>query len=156
MSPAAASASSLEAFNDQVGVNQLHVTRDDVRVSATDVLKVPEGTITEQGLRWNIDVGLQYLAAWLGGLGCVPIYNLMEDTATAEICRAQLWQWVKHGARIECGRLITSALVDCLIQEQIARLRDTKFVEAGDIFSHLTRSHTFPEFLTLLAYDHIN
>src|SRR5215472_17173841 len=77
--------------------NQISRKPNDVTITASDLITVPEGDITEQGLRWNIDVGLQYLAAWLGGNGCVPIYNLMEDAATAEICRAQVWQWLRHG-----------------------------------------------------------
>ena len=87
----------LEVFNQYMtGPNQLARLREDVHVGATDLLRVPEGTITETGLLNNVSVGLQYLAAWLGGLGCVPINNLMEDAATAEISRAQLWQWVHH------------------------------------------------------------
>ena len=86
------------------GPNQIDVKRDDVHVTAKDLLAIPKGTITAEGLRWNIDVGLQYLASWLDGNGCVPIYNLMEDAATAEISRAQVWQWVKHGAKLRTGK----------------------------------------------------
>src|SRR5579862_1029219 len=91
--------------------NQISKKRDDVRVTAADLVAVPDGEITEQGLRWNIDVGIQYLEAWLRGLGCVPIYNLMEDAATAEICRSQVWQWIRHGAKMSDGRTITAAFV---------------------------------------------
>ena len=85
--------------------NQLHVTRDDVAVSAPgSAARCREGAITEAGMRHNIRVGVQYLEAWLGGNGCVPLYHLMEDAATAEICRAQLWQWLHHGARTAEGR----------------------------------------------------
>src|SRR5208337_3449119 len=87
--------------------SQIGRRREDVQVSAKDLLAVTEGKITEEGLRWNIDVGLQYLEAWLRGSGCVPIYNLMEDAATAEICRSQVWQWVKHGARMTDGKIVT-------------------------------------------------
>jgi malate synthase len=80
------------------GPNQLHFTRDDVEVTAEDLVRVPTGTRTEEGLRHNIRVGVQYLEAWLRGSGCVPLYNLMEDAATAEISRAQVWQWIRHGA----------------------------------------------------------
>src|SRR5216110_519466 len=83
------------------GPHQIHVKRDDVRVTARDLLTAPGGAITEEGLRKNIDVALRYLAAWLAGAGCVPIYDLMEDAATAEISRAQVWQWLRHGARME-------------------------------------------------------
>jgi malate synthase len=147
----------LEVFNKYMpGPNQLSVMREDVHVTAADLLKVPDGEITEQGLRWNVDVGLQYLASWLGALGCVPIYNLMEDAATAEICRAQLWQWVKHGARLNDGRTVTAAMVDAAIQDQVSKLRDERFVKAGEIFSRLTHSPEFPEFLTLAAYEYID
>ena len=78
---------------------------------------MPDGTITEAGLRWNIDVGLQYLEAWLRGVGCVPIYNLMEDAATAEICRAQVWQWVKLGAKLDDGRPVTAAMVNGVVDD---------------------------------------
>src|SRR5271170_2316094 len=90
-------------------------TRSGQTVQAKDLLEVPKGDITEEGLRWNIDVGLQYLHSWLQGSGCVPIYNLMEDAATAEICRAQVWQWVRHGAHLTDARLITEALVKEII-----------------------------------------
>ena len=82
---------------------------------------VPDGTITEAGLRWNIDVGLQYLEAWLRGNGCVPIYNLMEDAATAEICRAQVWQWVKYGAKLDDGRPVTAAMVNGVVDDLLAK-----------------------------------
>src|SRR5271155_508789 len=91
--------------------NQISKQRGEVHITQAELLKVPEGEITEAGLRWNIDVGIQYLEAWLRGSGCVPIYNLMEDAATAEICRAQVWQWVKHGARLSDGRPVNVELV---------------------------------------------
>ena len=81
-----------------------------MHVTAKDLLAIPKGTITAQGLRWNIDVGLQYLASWLDGNGCVPIYNLMEDAATAEISRTQVWQWVKHGAKLDTGETVTAQM----------------------------------------------
>ena len=104
--------------------NQIARLRDDVRVTAEDLLSVTEGQITEEGLRWNIDVGLQYLESWLRGSGCVPIYNLMEDAATAEICRAQVWQWVRHSARLSDGRSVTQEMVrmtDCRTKSQAER-----------------------------------
>jgi len=97
--------------------NQLSVKRDEVHITAKDLLTPTEGSITEAGLRWNIDVGLQYLEAWLRGVGCVPIYNLMEDAATAEICRAQVWQWVKFGAKLDDGRPVTAAMVNGVVDE---------------------------------------
>src|SRR4029077_11951974 len=92
------------------GPNQLNVKRNDVHVAGKDLLAIPKGSITAAGLKWNIDVGLQYLAAWLDGNGCVPIYNLMEDAATSEICRAQIWQWVKHGAKLDTGETVTAQM----------------------------------------------
>jgi malate synthase len=146
-----------EIFNTEMrGVNQLSIKREDVSVTAADLLKVPEGDITEEGLRWNIDVGLKYLASWLGGMGCVPLYNLMEDAATAEICRAQLWQWVKHGAKLSNGCTITRAMVECVMENQVERSRDLRILRAKDLFEKLTRSSDFPEFLTVAAYEFID
>ena len=145
--------------------NQIGVARDEVAVIARDLLTVPAGDITEQGLRWNIDVGLQYLEAWLRGSGCVPIYNLMEDAATAEICRAQVWQWVKHGAKLNDGRTVAVALALALCAEQIEKLRSElgperfkqgEFAAAAQIFEKMITATEFPEFLTLLAYDYID
>jgi malate synthase len=127
-------------------------------VQARDLLEVPKGDITEEGLRWNIDVGLQYLHAWLGGLGCVPIYNLMEDAATAEISRAQVWQWVQHGARFKDGRLVTADMVKQIIHQRAAELgrgsgNDEKLQQAARVLEELTTSKQFAEFLTLASYD---
>src|SRR5216110_269034 len=104
------------------GPHQIHVKRDDVRVTARDLLTAPGGAITEEGLRKNIDVALRYLAAWLAGAGCVPIYDLMEDAATAEISRAQVWQWLRHGARMEGGRPLSAAMVLQIIAELVQAL----------------------------------
>ena len=110
-------------------------------------------------MRWNIDVGIQYLGAWLRGNGCVPIYNLMEDAATAEICRAQVWQWVRHEARMSDGRQVTADFVRKTIREQAAKLRDQNGEAAVDraaqIYENMMTSAEFPEFLTLVAYDYI-
>jgi malate synthase len=123
-----------------------------------DLLAVPQGDITEAGLRWNIDVGLQYLHSWLQGSGCVPIYNLMEDAATAEICRAQVWQWVKRGAHLQDGRLVTDGMVKQIIHQRAAELgaglsNDEKLRQAARFLEELTTSHEFAEFLTLASYD---
>ena len=93
------------------GPNQIWRMSHDTRVSSRDLLQPPAGSITENGLRWNLDVSIRYLDSWLRGAGCVPIYNLMEDTATAEICRTQVWQWVKYGAKLDDGRPVTAELV---------------------------------------------
>ena len=145
--------------------NQISRRLDDVRISAADLVAVPEGEITEAGLRWNIDVGLQYLAAWLQGNGCVPIYNLMEDAATCEICRAQVWQWVKHGAKLNDGRTVTMDLVREAISEELEKLQtrlgaerfgSMGFTSAAQIYESMMTRADFPEFLTLVAYDYID
>jgi malate synthase len=145
--------------------NQLGRARDDVHVTAADLLAVPEGPITEAGARTNVRVGVQYLAAWLGGLGCVPLYNLMEDAATAEISRAQLWQWV-HDARgvLDDGRRLTLDLYRALQREEMAKLRELfgaeqyaagHYDEAAALFDQLTASDIFADFLTLPAYERL-
>ncbi len=140
--------------------NQISVKREEVHVTAKDLLEVPKGTITEDGLRRNIDVGLQYLEAWLRGIGCVPIYNLMEDAATAEICRAQVWQWVKHGAKLDDGRPVTAELVRNITEHELEMLKakgpGSRFAEAGRLFEQMMTSAEFPEFLTLVAYDYLD
>jgi len=137
--------------------NQIQRPLENVRVTARDLLAVTEGKITEEGLKWNIDVGLQYLESWLRGNGCVPIYNLMEDAATAEICRAQVWQWVRHGATFTGdGRPITQAMVRGFISEQKKRLKGARMEEASAIFERMMTDQDFPEFLTLVAYDYID
>jgi malate synthase len=138
------------------GANQILCRRDEVRVTAADLLAVTEGEITEDGLRWNIDVGLQYLEAWLRGSGCVPIYNLMEDAATAEICRAQIWQWLRHGAILSNGRKVTPELVHEAIAEQKNRLPGARMAEAAQIYEQMIADPDFTEFLTLVAYDYID
>jgi len=133
------------------GPNQLQV-RPGTHVTAADLLTVPDGEITEAGLRWNIDVGIQYLEAWMRGNGCVPIYNLMEDAATAEICRAQVWQWVKHGAKLNDGRPVTAELV----KRTIADVSGEPLSRAAGMYAQMMTSADFPEFLTLVAYDYID
>jgi malate synthase len=135
--------------------NQISRKRNDVHITSKDLLAIPEGKITEEGLRWNIDVGLQYLESWLRGSGCVPIYNLMEDAATAEICRSQVWQWAKHGARLSDGRPITHEMIRQIIGEQKTKLQGGRVAEAADIFQRMMTSADFTEFLTLEAYDYI-
>lgn len=134
--------------------NQIAKPRTNRPISAKDLLDVPKGDITEKGLRWNIDVGLQYLDSWLRGSGCVPIYNLMEDAATAEICRAQVWQWVKHGARLTDGKTVTEAMVKQIIRERATELRgDQPLQRAAHLLDTLMTGKEFPEFLTLASYD---
>jgi malate synthase len=147
-------------FDEHVaGPNQLGV-RPQVRVTAQDLLTVPNGEITEAGLRWNLDVGIQYLEAWLRGNGCVPIYNLMEDAATAEICRAQVWQWVRHGAKLNDGRPVTADLVEHTLAGVVEGLRATiggdELARAARIYQQMMTSADFPEFLTLVVYEYID
>jgi len=144
--------------------NQIARKRQDVNVSAADLLQVPDGTITEKGLRHNISVGIQYIESWLGGTGCVPLYNLMEDAATAEICRAQVWQWLKHGASISDGPKINTDLVDRLLGEQLEQIKvevgeeryaKGHYDDASELFEQLIKQEQFNEFLTLPAYERV-
>jgi malate synthase len=146
------------------GPHQIDNKRLDVEVSAADLIQVPAGTRTEAGLRRNIDVGIQYLASWLAGNGCVPIYHLMEDAATAEISRTQVWQWLSHGARLDDGRPVTRDLVLDLVREETEGMRSRlgaeafarlPFAAARDLFVELTLSPTLTDFLTIPAYDRL-
>jgi len=145
------------AFASLAASHQLSVMREDVHVASRDLLTVPAGEITESGLRTNVDVGIQYLESWLRGVGCVPIYNLMEDAATAEISRSQVWQWVRHGARLSDGRVVTRNLVESIIAQEMneRHLKGGKFDLAAELFGQLMTGVEFPEFLTLVAYEHL-
>jgi malate synthase len=155
-----------EAFDAGMpGANQIGRPLGDVAVTAAGLLVPPAGAITEQGLRTNVDVGIQYLEAWLGGTGCVPIYNLMEDAATAEISRTQVWQWVRHGAKLSDGRAVTPELVRATIAEELEKIRGLvgparfdggRFDLASRLFDQMMTGADFAEFLTLVAYDHID
>ncbi len=156
-----------EAFSSRLEgrPNQLDVPRDDVHVTSADLLAVPKGTRTEEGLRQNVRVGIQYLEAWLRGTGCVPLYHLMEDAATAEISRAQVWQWIHHQAALEDGRAVTPALLEEIVASEkrtIAgevgpeRFRTGRFEEATDLFVRLSTAPELEEFLTLPAYELIH
>jgi malate synthase len=144
------------------GPNQLDNLRTDVKVGEAELLAVPQGTRTEEGLRHNIRVGVQYMAAWLDGLGCVPLYNLMEDAATAEISRAQVWQWIHHGATLQDGRRVTPELFRQEFAEEMVRLEQEgapqrygveRFAQARQLFERLSTTPTFEDFLTLPAYE---
>jgi malate synthase len=141
--------------------NQIFVKREEVLVTAADLLKVPEGDITEKGLRTNVDVGIQYLESWLRGSGCVPIYNLMEDAATAEISRTQVWQWAHYGRQLSDGRKITGAMIRDVIKEELnhihegvgeARYNAGKYPQAAALFEQMMVSPDCKDFLTLEAY----
>lgn len=158
-------ATAYEVFDEHMPMpNQISRQRDDVNPTARALLTPSEGTITARGLSWNLRVGIQYLEAWLGGNGCVPLYNLMEDAATAEISRSQVWQWLHHGVTLEDGRKVTPALFDQLFEEEMESIRaevgDARFDEghfrrAGQLFSDMIRKPTFTEFLTLPAYEYL-
>ncbi|HEY2980825.1 MAG TPA: malate synthase A [Anaerolineales bacterium] len=144
--------------------HQIGRLRDDVNLTAADLLRVPKGTVTEAGLRTNLSVGVQYLEAWLRGTGCVPLYHLMEDAATSEISRAQVWQWIRHGARLEDGRSVTAGLARALLAEEMSRIKFAagesqyaagRYERASEIFERLITSHDFIEFLTIPAYDYL-
>jgi malate synthase len=140
--------------------------RDDVKVGAADLLRFePEQPITEKGLRLNINVAIQYIGAWLAGQGAVPIFNLMEDAATAEISRSQVWQWIRSPkGRLDDGRKVTKELVATLLPEEMAKIREHlgpaygegRYDEAAEIFSQLVNEDRFVEFLTLPAYERID
>ncbi len=146
--------------------NQLHKTLADVEITAKDLLQIPQGTITEAGLRNNVSVSVQYIAAWLGGLGCVPINNLMEDAATAEISRAQIWQWIKHPAgKLDDGRKVTVELFREVMRQELDKLAASmgdnvyargNYERAAALIDRITTEPEFGTFITLPAYQEIN
>jgi malate synthase len=151
-----------EVFAAIEGPNQISVSRPEVAVAPADLLTVPDGTITEQGLQSNIDVGIQYLESWLRGNGCVPIYNLMEDAATAEISRTQVWQWSHHGAKLVDGRRVDADMIHRAIPQQLEKARTLlgaerfdsgRFDEASSLFDEMMTGAKYHDFLTLAAYD---
>jgi malate synthase len=154
-----------QEFDSVLGArrNQLDVLRTDVRVRADDLLAVPAGAATAAGLRQNLDVGVQYLEAWLGGNGCVPLHHLMEDAATAEISRMQIWQQVRHGARLDDGRTVDAGLVRAVLAEVVqaqerapgARFPQRRFALAADLFLQMVTAAEPPDFLTSVAYGHL-
>ncbi len=143
--------------------NQIDKKRDDVQVTATDLLEVPEGSITEQGVRTNINVGIQYIESWLNGRGAAPINNLMEDAATAEISRAQVWQWLRHPKGVlDDGRKIDMEMYKTLKEEELQKIKQDlgeerfengRFTEAAELFDKLIISDEYYDFLTLPAYE---
>ena len=152
----------MEVFNRLMpAANQLGKLRQDVNVTAADLLQVHEGERTEAGLRENIRVGVQYIEAWLRGRGAVPLYNLMEDAATAEISRAQVWQWLHHKAKLADGRVVTPDLFRATLADEMSKVKAAvgeaavkggRFDEAIELFSRMSLSESFEEFLTLPAY----
>jgi malate synthase len=152
----------LDAFNEKMPQpNQIDRKRDDVKVSARDLLDFgPSGPITEAGLRQNISVGVQYLEAWLRGHGAVPLFNLMEDAATSEISRAQVWQWIRHPeGKLSDGRKVTNELFRGVLDEELAKVKrfaGDKFDTARQLFDEITTNDEFVEFLTLPGYEKLN
>lgn len=146
--------------------NQIQRKRDDVQVTAKDLLEVPKGTITEDGLRLNCSVGVQYIASWLRGNGAAPINNMMEDAATAEISRTQVWQWIRHPeGKLENGQKIDVALFKEILKQELHKIEkqigkenfiNGRYQEAADIFTDLTLQDDFEEFLTIPSYQHIS
>jgi len=155
----------MKVFNDMMPTpNQLYVTRDDVKVGQKELLEIHQGTKSEEGFRENIRVGVQYIEAWLRGRGAVPIYNLMEDAATAEISRSQIWQWLRFGAKLENGKKVTRKFFDDCLAEEMIRVREEvtpavydkgRFREAIALFKTMSTSKNFETFLTLSAYKKI-
>ena len=143
--------------------NQFDKQRDDVKVTAAELLDFrPESPITEAGLRMNINVGIHYLGAWLAGNGCVPIHNLMEDAATAEISRSQVWQWIRSPKGVlDDGRKVTPELVRAYIGEELGKVKELvgpqaqTYDRAAQIFEQMSTQEEFAEFLTLPLYEEI-
>jgi malate synthase len=153
-----------EVFDAKLGdrPNQLDRQRPEVSVQAADLLAISKtpGQITETGLRNNISVALQYLATWLGGNGAVAIFNLMEDAATAEISRSQVWQWVHNEVPLDDGRVITKDMVERLIDEELTKIRETapefdtqRYGQATALFTEVALADSFADFLTVPAYE---
>ena len=155
----------MDIFNEYMPkANQIEVKREDVIADAKALIEIPEGTITEAGVRKNINVGILYIESWLRGNGAAAIYNLMEDAATAEISRTQLWQWIKHNATLDDGRVITYDLYQELLPEELKKIKEYvgeesfksgRFELAIELFDQLISEDTLEEFLTLNAYQHL-
>ena len=153
----------MKVFNDRMtGPNQMNVRHEGTRVTARDLLHPPKGAITEAGVRANIAVSLRYLSSWLTGNGCVAINNLMEDAATVEICRAQLWQWDFQEATLSDGRRFTPEILRPILKSEVDRALleenriDAQQVEAAaKILDKLATDREFADFMTLLAYDNL-
>lgn len=148
----------MEVFNRLMPTpNQLDRKLDDLSITQAQMLELHEGSRTEAGVRENIRVGVRYTQAWIEGRGAVPLYNLMEDAATAEICRTQLWQWVRLGAALDDGRVLSSELFVSLFSQEMSDLRrefaSPRLEEAAHIFTRMVLSDDLEEFLTIPAYE---
>jgi malate synthase len=156
-----------EIFDKYIpGKNQIQNKREDVKVSAKDLLEVPKGTITEEGVVINIDVAIRYISSWLRGIGCVPIYNLMEDAATAEISRTQIWQWLHNkNVKLNDGRVLSVSLYETLVPLAADRIRKSigdleyrngKYDEAFMLFNRMVNAKVLPDFITTSAYSSLD
>ena len=155
----------MDVFNENMRTkNQIHVSRDDVKISEADLVEIPKGTITEEGIRKNINVGILYMESWLRGNGAAALYNLMEDAATAEISRTQVWLWLHRNVKIEDGRNFNLSMYQSLKEEELEKIKNLvgesnftngKFTLAIELFDELVVSKEYKEFLTLSAYKHI-
>ncbi|TNZ87670.1 malate synthase A [Vibrio parahaemolyticus] len=158
----------MEVFSAALGerTNQLDVSRsEDAPITAAELLEPCDGQRTEEGMRHNIRVALQYIEAWISGNGCVPIYGLMEDAATAEISRASIWQWIQHGKSLDNGQQVTKALFETYLQEEVEvvkqevgeeRYQAGRFEEAAQLMAKLTTSDELTNFLTVPGYDYLD
>ena len=155
----------MDVFNKHMpSSNQLHVLHENLNITEADLVEIPKGTITEAGIRKNINVGILYTEAWLRGHGAVALYNLMEDAATAEISRTQIWHWLKHKVKLQDGRLFNHKLYNELFDNEVEKIikeygettiKDTKFKLAFELFNASILSENFEEFLTLSAYKYL-
>lgn len=139
------------------GPNQIDSTREEWEITAADLLRTPAGEVTEEGLRKNINISLLYLESWLRGVGCVPLYNLMEDAATAEISRAQIWQWIRHGKYSQeiVLKILSEELKKIELSVGAALYCSGKYELANQILTNIITSHEFVEFITLPAYSYL-
>ena len=158
----------MEVFDRILGdrPNQIDHRRDDVEVAASDLLttRIEGATVTERGVRANVRVGILYIESWLRGVGAAALFNLMEDAATAEISRSQIWQWVANRARLGGGGVVTRDLVEGIATQELASIRDTvgakafesgRFEEASELFRRVALSDAFEDFLTIPAYERL-
>jgi len=156
----------MDIFNEHMPTpNNYAIKREGEVYTQKDLLELPAGTITEAGLRMNINVGILYIESWLRGVGAAALHNLMEDAATAEISRTQVWQWIKNGSKLDDGRVVTVDLIDEILPSEVNKIIDYvgedayekgEFDKATSIFYHLITQKDYVEFLTLPAYDEIN
>lgn len=155
----------VQGIYSDVEANQMHITRDDVEIHAEDFYQVPNGEITEEGIRTNIIVPIIYEAAWLSGIGCVPVFNKMEDVATCEISREQLNNWVRHGAKMADGRTVTTELVGKILTEELGNIhgrigkdayKQGHYALAERLFLDMATTDNPPDFLTTFSYEHLD